>query len=66
MGSTLEDILRKHFGYTGKNIDGPSWVKAYEQMVTALYEIGAVTGETESISRVIGVLDKIDSRNGEI
>lgn len=66
MGVTLEDILRKHFGYTGENIDGPDWVKAYEQLVTALDEIGAVTGEKESISRVIGLLDKIDSQDGEI
>lgn len=66
MGVTLEDILRKHFGYIGKNIGGPSWVKAYGRMVTALYDIGAVTGETESVGRVIGLLDKIDSRDGEI
>lgn len=66
MDVTLENVLRKHFNYSGVGVGGPGWVKAYQQMIDALYSIGAVTGETDRISHVVGVLDKIDSQDGEI
>lgn len=64
---TLEDILRKYFGFSHEApLDGKEYVEAYNRMTSCLCEIGSLTGYSGEIGNIVDAMDKIDSRDGEV
>lgn len=65
MTMTLEDILVEYFGLR-KLQDDTAWNEAYDRLVQCVYRIGALTGYNAEASRIVDIIDKIDTQNGEI
>lgn len=61
--TTLEDVLEKHFGFSGA-IDTPEWNDALNSLTELLCDVGALTGKVSAASGIIAELDRIDSEEG--
>lgn len=62
---TLEDILVEYFGLKDPQ-DEAEWMKAYSRLIRCICYVGALTGCLGETGRIITVIDKIDTQNGEI
>lgn len=64
-GAPLEDILTAYCGLPyGADLDGEDWNRAYERLINLLEALETLTGK--SMSHVIDMLDRTDSRDGEV
>lgn len=62
---TLEQILRVYFGLYG-GIDTREWAEAYGKLIDCLQAVGEITEERAAAERMIAMLDKIDTQEGEV
>lgn len=62
---TLEQILRVYFDLSG-GIDTREWAEAYEKLIDCLQAVGEITEEGAAAERMIAMLDKIDTQEGEV
>lgn len=65
MPRTLEEILMEYFGLP-QHYSDIEWARAYNRLIGCIYDVGVLTIHTAAANGMITILDKIDTRDGEI